>query len=368
MSNKEVTQINLSQVVANDDGSSANKVAYWGVENGELVIKTDIYKTAIHEGGANLASFSVESSAVFNINGESISIDEHIDGKDVRTDKDYQFSNGTIAMNQYALAKSGFGGKQVYLASGLPVEHYYTGTPELPKDKYKIKKAESFVSPKIFNATDELGNPTSLDRKRLVDVVSSDVYPEGVAAFYDLTVSYKGVQDNNLFKGEIVIIDMGSYTTDICLLGPDGTLRMGYVKTIRDGGFLKIFDNFKKGCVNGNIGVQVDKMPRKVIENALTTGILVTSRKNIDVSGIVENAINISTAEITSTVEFLLGDQLDFVTDIIAIGGGANLIKDHFSSYSNIITVPENPQFSNAIGYLKLATFFSEVDVIDDLT
>lgn len=360
-------KLNLSQIVANDDGSSANKVAYWGIEDGGLVVKTDLYKTAIHEGGANLASMGLEDGGTYGVNGQTFTIDETMDGIDVRSSKDYQYSNGAVAMNQYSLQRSGFSGKKVFLANGLPVEDFYRGTSDLPNDEYKQKKASAFLNAAILNAVDSLGSPSATDPESLVDVIGCSVYPEGAAAYYDMIISNNGDRNDDRFAGDIVIIDMGSYTTDICLIGRGGKVRTEYVKTLKDCGFLKIFDNFKKGCVSSGLSIQTNQIPRERMEEALLTKKLRTIRTDLDVSSIVDSVILSATAEITRGIELLLGDRLDYVTDIIAIGGGANYIKDHFPKFSDVIQVPENPQFSTATGYLKLATYFSSADITNDL-
>jgi hypothetical protein len=296
------------------------------------------------------------------------SIDETLDGIDTRADMGYQLSDGAVAMNQYSLSKCGFSGRDVYLATGLPVEDFYRGTSLMPLAEYKENKAAAFLNAEILNVIDETGTPAATDHKSLVNVVSSSVYPEGASAYYDMVISTDGVRDDSRFAGDVVIIDMGSYTTDICLVGKGGKVRQDSIKTIKDCGFLKMFDNFKKGCVASGLGIQTDRIPRERMEKALLTNKLETIRQEIDVKDIVEAVIKEITDEITTKTKLLLGDRLDFVTDIVAIGGGANYIKNHFTEFSEVIQVPSNPQFSTAIGYLKLATFFGTEDIENDLT
>lgn len=354
----------LSNIVANDDGSSYHKVSYFAKENGKITIKTCITPTNISEGNPNIQWGSKTNIAsIFDINGKIFTCDENTAGYDVRSRQDHQWSDGNIAMNQYALQKAGFGGKYVNLATGVPVEMFFNG-PNGTKDEELINKKESaFVEAQIKNKTDTKGNPTELDEGKLVTILSNTVIPEAIGAYMDLTINNDGT-DGKVYERDVLIIDMGSYTTDIAVVGPGGLIRKEFTKTLEDHGFLNIYDEFRTLCSQKKLGPK--RIPNKFIEEAFKTNKIEYLNASVDVEEVVFLVQEKCITPIILEIKRLLGDDINFLSAIIGVGGGAELIRDFFTGLTDVIDIPENPQFANSRGMLKTLAYAAGVGEVED--
>lgn len=359
--------VKLSSMVANDDGSSYNKLAWFAADaTGKLTIKTKKCATQIARGIPNLGITS-NDVAVINVNGETFTIDPYTQGYDVRGNDDHQFSNGLIACNQVALASAGFGGKKVFLSTGLPFETYFLGGNGKRNTVAIEKKENAYVNAKILNKTDDKGNPTLQDKSSLVEVVHNTVLPEAVGAYMDITLNIDGSPAKS-FDRDVLVIDMGSYTTDIALIGPGGRIRAEYSYTKKDMGFLKIYTKFVTELKRNSYAVG-DNISHAIAEKAFETGYLsMFGKGDVDVSGITSAVVRTVVREIIESINSRMGDQINTLAAIICVGGGAKVIKDHFGDLSDYIYIPEDPQFANAKGFLKLQVYRCGFSVEDDIT
>jgi plasmid segregation protein ParM len=134
------------------------------------------------------------------------------------------------------------------------------------------------------------------------------------------------------------IVDVGTYTVDIAL-DDDGE-----------------FVDSESGSVDYR-----EKMPYKIIEQVLRTGIFTASGKPIDYSEDVEEALS----PLRSATLSLLSEkwQRGTTVDVIYLsGGGAELVyEDVVDAYPQTKLVPE-AQLANARGYLYYANFAERTD------
>jgi plasmid segregation protein ParM len=267
-------------------------------------------------------------------------------------------------MGQQALREAGFGGKDVTLATGIPVQMYFSGEDGNKNDILLNRKKKAFVEADIKNKLDDKGNPTLIDTDTLVKVRSNTVIPEAVGAYMDLTINADG-SEGATYEGDVLIIDMGSYTTDIAVIGPGGLIRKEYVNTLEDCGFLNLYDKFRR--VAQEHGIKYGKIPSGRIETALKTGKLKVLNGEIDVSEVVEKVVEASITPIVERIKVLLADDIQFLEAIIGVGGGAELVKEYFGELGDAIIIPDEPQFANSRGYLKTLTYCNNLEVVDDL-
>ncbi len=358
-------KIKLSQIVANDDGSSYQKLSWFEYVNGAITIKHSIMPTKIAEGMPNLSiGGRNDDCGLFTVDGQVFTCDEHTDGYDVRSREDHQWSPGLIAMGQHALNKAGFGGNQVVLATGIPIQMYFSGQDGNPNQEILNRKSSAFVKAEIKNKIDGKGSPSLVDESSLVKVLSNTVIPEAVGAYMDLTIEADG-SDGAVFEEDVLIIDMGSYTTDIAVVGPGGRIRKEFVETLEDAGFLNIYDKFRKAAVE--TGLRLGTIPNNRIEAALKTRKLKVTNGEIDVSDVIDKVIEEAITPIIARIKILMGDKINFLSAIIGVGGGAEFIKQFFGELSKVIVIPKDAQFSNSRGFLKTLTYRAGKDVINDL-
>src|SRR5690606_37385436 len=175
-----------SELVANDDGSSYNKVAFYKKVDGKLAIETKIFPTNIQKGvdTTHVYTDHTGTNRVYSINGETFTITPNKDGYDTRS-ADHQFSNGLVAMNQFALESAGFGGKAIICINGLPVQNFFSGENGSRNEKIVGRKESAFRDAKILNKMNDKGHATEVDINRIVTVKKSIIMPEAVGAYYD---------------------------------------------------------------------------------------------------------------------------------------------------------------------------------------
>lgn len=356
--------VKLSEIVANDDGSSYQKVAFYAKKDGRLVIETQKYPTNISRGRIfSRMGQGSGNSRIYVVNGTEFTISPSQDGYDVREVPDHQFSDGLIACNQYALEMAGFGGKGITCINGLPIETFFLGE-KLVNVQRKMAAFEDAV---ITNAPDDSGKLTKVDESRLVTIKRSVVMPEAVGAYYDMLFNDDG-STRDPMEGRTIVVDMGSYTTDVCIINENRDIDNQYILTLKDRGFMWIFDNVVNALKANMLDTDFSEIPTNVLETAVTTGKLEQLGANKDVSDIVDPVISECVGVISRELFRVVGTNLSWMRRIIAVGGGANLIKQHFGKYSELVTVPDDNQFSNARGFLKFLVWGpSGLTIEDDL-
>ncbi|MEY8198498.1 MAG: ParM/StbA family protein [Colwellia sp.] len=360
------SEVKLSQIVANDDGSSYQKLSWFTFENGEITIKNSIMATKISEGMPNLSiGGSSSDCGLFTVNGQVFTCDEHTNGYDVRSRQDHQWSPGLIAMGQHALTKAGFGGQDVVLATGIPIQMFFSGEDGSPNQEIVTRKTNAFVNAEIKNQIDNKGTPNLVNENTLVSIVSNTVIPEAVGAYMDITINADG-SDAEVFDEDVLIIDMGSYTTDIAVVGPHGRIRKEFVETLEDCGFLNIYDKFRKAA--GEAGIRYGNIPNSRIEAALKTRELKVTNGSIDVGEVIDKVVEEAITPIVDRIKILIGDNINFLSAIVGVGGGAEFIKKYFGELSDVIIIPKDAQFSNSRGFLKTVTYRAGKDVVNDLS
>lgn len=364
----------LSLLVANDDGTSNHKVARWVPgKDGTPVIECSIHKNSVAQGSVNHSIGDFGSVArAYGINGESFTVDPTLTRPDeIRTVANHQYSGHQIAMVQYALEHSGFAGKKVIASLGLPLGDYYGGTDKRVNQELCSKKQSSFKGAEILNVPDMNGRPEGLDSDRLVTFEKLYILPESVGAFMDCYIDDSGKPQRS-WDNDVVVIDIGSNTIDVSMVGPSGSIRKDKILTLRDSGFLKIFDQLttifasERGWEN---------TPIRTVEKAFLSKRISVLGSEVDITSDCNKAVDNVMPDVMSRVRHLVGDDIHHLSAIILVGAGAETARDYFARTGNkedaalkqFITIPENPQFSNAKGFLKIATFMMGLAIEDDL-
>jgi plasmid segregation protein ParM len=373
MSNLKKEKLKLSEVVANDEGSSFQKVSFFKDDEVEgRVIKSILVRTNIARGKVN-ETFGMSNAchgAIYAVNGEVFTCDENTPGYDVRSLDDHQYSNGLVAINQLALEAAGFGGKSVTLATGLPIRTYYSGINGANKEII-AKKQKAFVDAEIYNDFDSSGDPTKIDSERLVTVKENNVLPEAIGAYIDVTVTAKG-KASALAKEltrDVLVIDIGSFTTDIAIVGNGGQIRKDYIDTYKDQGFFNIYDKLRSEITKKH---DIPEPKNEAIEEALKSEnkmLKLVGKSRLDISSCIRVVLDKEIPSIINKIKIKLKDEINSLDAIIITGGGAEIVKSHFEKegLAEVVIIPEDPQFANSRGYLKWLAYLSGKVIINDL-
>ena len=336
-----------------DDGRDSIKVVT-GFNSESNSFNCFAIKSQAVRGKEQLTSFKGKADSAyctedvwFSVSGSNTSLAKYADTRYY----EYQTSAHNRILIQHALLEANLSGQTVALATGLPLDLYYSGDG-LNNDLISMKKASLLKPVTNFNNTPP------------VTISSSMVLGEGVAAAYDCLLNNDGSVNEEFYamtlKRPITVIDLGGMTTDIATIieGVGGVYRdqsgsadLGAIELIKDIGItLK-----SKLCLN-NIP------PDNFIEESFKTHTYEVLGRTEDISEILVKAAK---NYVNKIEDFFVSKCRDGsnLGAVIFVGGGAALIqqilgqKGFSQIYKGKIILAPNPQFANAIGLWKAANY-----------
>jgi len=222
------------------------------------------------------------------------------------------------------------------LAAGLPVDHM--------RDADTLK--ETLVGQHLIQ-TDAC--------EIIANITEVMVMPQGYGSIYSQMLTPNGELNVHHTYMRTGVVDVGTYTVDVAL-DDDGE-----------------FISSESGSVEGGVYIAQEriasmlerdyreKVPYKIVEQVLRTGIFTASGKPIDYSHEVEDAL----APLRSATLGLLSEkwQRGTTVDVIYLtGGGAELVYEQVAeAYPQTKLVPQ-AQMANARGYLYYANFANRTE------
>lgn len=251
-------------------------------------------------------------------------------------------SSLNLVLVHNALRAAGFGGQQVKIASGLPVNAYFLGNTEQNKVLIEAKQKN-------------LSRPVECGIHAVATIAENVVVAEAIAAYFDSMIDMNGkpTEYYEEFKSSTVgVIDIGGKTTDCAVILP-GANAIDMKRTgSSDIGVLTMYD-----AINARIKAKEDfELPPNKLEKLVRTKTLVAGGEKIDVSDIVEDEMKKLAEKIFSAIHPKIGSGRD-LEYILIVGGGALLLKDYMKAHFKHALIPERPEFANARGMLKAAKY-----------
>lgn len=328
-------------------------IRYAGGDDGHFGIKivTDdwqkIYVPSRLSNGAQV--ISIGEGADDNMydagNGQTYTVSEDLPPIDTRFG-DYGLSDINRVLVNHALIKSGLGGQNVRLVTGLPVSDFYVGNAQ--NTDFIDRKVKSLLDHKVANRNATI---------KCANIVAHSVVSEAIAAFFDLLIDQDG-SINTAIKdmiadGPIGIVDIGGKTTDSAVIinggkGVDGS-RSGTAKL----GALSLND-----AVEARIKHQLalDSLTTARVERAVMTGTLRIFNKEHDVSALVNEEKHVLATQIIAEIKRKFRDAADLEA-VFFVGGGSLLLADQLAHLYPHAKIVDDPQFANARGMLKIAKY-----------
>jgi plasmid segregation protein ParM len=316
-----------------------------GVDDGFAC--TDI---VVMEGGKVTKTLAIASRARSGVHGTSViggdvggivpcyetegvqfTVGELADAESARFNE-YPFSAMNRAIVNHALRLAGLGGREVHIATGLPLSTFYKG--DKPNSEVIERKRKSITTP--VKAMDDGPMPI---------IVGHQVFPEGLAAWVDYAVGDDGNMRADADE-TVGVIDIGGRTTDVAVVLPGRRIDHARCGSA-DIGALNVVEAVRLS-LQQSTGFDVGGA---VIEKALRTRQLKMFGKVRDIGAEIDVAIAQSTDAVLREVNRRLGDGVD-IDRILLVGGGAHLFKEVANRYPNV-TIPESPEFANARGFAK---------------
>jgi plasmid segregation protein ParM len=340
-------------IVVVDDGFAYTKVAYYN-DASELVTHS------IASRGAYATSPMLDSNdQCINTymvkkpddtgHGQMFVVNKNVQNPmDTRFDE-YPYSPLNSAIIHHALHQAG-------VPEDRPIELVVTLPPRVmysPAKKAAIdKRANMLMNGQVTRLLDIDSSDFQGTSYTIADV---KVVSEAVVAQFDyyLDDACKPQRQRN---GSMVIVDIGGRTTDIAYIMLDDNNRP-VVDHNRTGteelGVLSILEALHhevNAVLARNEQPQMTDVNFTLMEKALGNGMFWQH----NVSDACERSIRSVSERVYHAVQKRIGNAYD-VDAIMFIGGGADIMRKALSQYQQVF-IPETPQFTNALGGLKLST------------
>lgn len=208
---------------------------------------------------------------------------------------------------------------------GLPILHFKSN-----KDKLKSNIMENRINTISFNGI-----------RRQIVITDCEVFPEGVGAYYSLQE-----EDKDMMNGkDLVIIDIGGRTTDICLLSYENGMRTISKPLTLFVGMINIYDDFIKST-NEKLTLNKElEDAEKILKNGL------------ELFGVKQD-LSFTRPVIKKYIDKILKElyiNYPIQTEkVILTGGGSFLLGDALKAYIPNLTIMDNSIFANAYGFKRV--------------
>lgn len=317
-----------------DDGHYSIKLIG---DNGEMIT---IPSRALQ--GRHIIQMGEDDGSFYSTEGTSYTVNEHLQNAEDTRFNDYPRSNLNRVLVHHALRLAGYGGKDVSIATGLPVSYYYLNSGE---------KNEVLINSKVLSLAKavESAKPTA-------KIVSNIVTTEAIAAYFDQLMDMDGhpsADHEELADAMVGVIDVGGKTTDCAVVHPGGTAVDSARSGSNDNGVLKL-----NSAVESKLRTEfdLDNVIPRMIESAIRHGKVKISGEEKDVSAMVNEEKQKLADAIMAGVRTKIGSgkDLDF---ILFVGGGAIVLRDQLAAHFPHARFPDRPEFANARGMYKIAKY-----------
>lgn len=323
-------------VVGVDDGHYAIKIV---LEDGSTFSVPSRGKA-----GRHIISWQGDETGLYKTEeGLDFTVHEHLQGADDTRFKDYPRSPLNRVLVHHALRQAGFGGKNVSIATGLPVSYYYLADG---------RRNDALISAK----QDNLRKTVTCGSQSMANIVRNVVTTEAIAAYFDQLIDMDGSPSDSydeLNESVVGVVDIGGKTTDCAVIFPGGQ----QVDTDRSGsndvGVLALYS-----AVESLLRVQfdLDNAPPRLIEAAIKTGTVKIAGEVEDVRDAVHAEKERLAEQVMAGVRAKIGSGKD-LDSVLFVGGGTIVMQEQLQKYFPNSRFVKQPEFANARGMFKIAKY-----------
>lgn len=246
---------------------------------------------------------------------------------------EYPFSGFNRVIIHHALREAGMGGKNVRIASGLPISSYFQGGQ--PNEAFIKRKIESVAK-----------SVETMDGSETANIIDHKVFPEGLAAFIDYAIDERGALVVDL-KKTYAVVDVGGRTTDVGVIVNGNQVDHARTKSSEIG----VLDVVEEISLEIQRAYGLPSIPVHKVESAIRSKTITFWGKEHDIHEIVDQSISTALTRIQREINRALGSAADIDT-VLLVGGGAFVFKDLQDLFPNIV-IPQDPEFANARGFAK---------------
>lgn len=340
-------QIDLMQLAVSDDGFQYNKTATWSAP-GKIKISVEQTNVAggIRPDTKMLISSEDSLPEVFLVDGVAHTVSESIPSRDAINprDKSFNLHAASVSVMARTLLRSGISG-DVHLLTTMPIDDYFS---KRGQDLVK-QKSEMLVKAKI-----EILDPSD-NSKELVPfkIVSADVKPEAMGAYYDWLLS----DDLEVRKErcDVIVLDFGGETADAVFVDDKSNYAQDSVQTYRNSGMKAIMEEVVAATASEISYWDTFSTVQK--EEIIRNRQLKKRNLTKEVDAAVQNLVD----KVVSGLTTYRSDILDRADNIILVGGTGQLVADTIKGlkydWASKVEVLPNAQSANARGILKFRTY-----------
>ncbi len=334
------------------------KKIFVGVDDGHYAIKvvledgTTLAVPSRGKAGRHLISTAWqgdEAGLYKTEEGNDFTVHEHLQSADDTRFMGYPNSPLNRVLVHHALRHAGLGGKDVSIATGLPVSYYYLADG---------RRNDALISSKQAN----LRKGVTCGTHPMARIAHNIVATEAIAAYFDQLIEMDGspsASADAMGESMIGVVDIGGKTTDCAVIFPGGN----QVDTDRSGsndvGVLMLYTTI--GSILQS-KFELDNVPPRLVEAAIRTGFVKIAGKTEDVSDVVRVEKERLAEQIMAGVRTKIGAGKD-LDSVLFVGGGTIVMREQLEKYFSHSRFVENPEFANARGMFKIAKYvFGEED------
>ena len=292
------------------------------------------YKTNIGLGGDGEQGFFTATKA------------SDIEAEDTRFNE-YPYGALNRVMVHHALRRAGLSGKDVQIATSLPVQTFFNADG-VNKDKVNLKNA-SIMMPVQAVAGDPCAH-----------VKVAKVYAEGVSAWIDYAIGADG-SENVVLDSPAAVVDIGGRTTDTVKVlaaltvekKASGTINKGVLDLVKE---IKLRIVRHPQVIEMFGDMQDSQVPRSMVEDVIKTGFFRRHSLNVDFSDAVANARQAIAGEILKDVEQRIAKGFDLQA-LLFVGGGSVVFREEIKRKFATAVFVEEAEFANARGMMKFMKY-----------
>lgn len=290
----------------------------------EFYYAADVGNYLFKDSKGNLVPAKVSPVKPYNSNADSLKI----------AGKTYYIGEGEYEINIKKYEKSNY---LPLLLAGIckSFDNEYVSVRlgvGLPLNQFKSCKDE------VINMLEETKYSVVYNGKpKVIEITTVDVYPEGISAYQHIIDDYSNI----IGSRDVILVDTGGYTTDICLISEDRATKLTSLQI----GSIHFYDAIKKALEDKYIDVKIDleKVRHYILNGFWYEGV------EQDISFAMNAA-----APLMEKIYNELKLNYPITTEItVLMGGGSELLADTFEDYISDLIVIDN-LFATANGYLEL--------------
>lgn len=337
----EKVAVTVPLLVAIDDGYAQTKTVGIPAAGGPVsqwLIRSSV-RTGRYGGTFNLSGAKGFGSYVTE-EGEEFTVSDKVEAENTQFDS-FHVSPMNRVLCHHALLTAGYGGRDVHLATGLPVADFFN---EDGRNDAKIEAKRANLLKSVRNVADGGIDPATL--------VKVSVGCQAIAAFVDYLVD-DDFNERDVPTDSVAVVDIGGRTTDVAVVLGGGELDASRSGT-ENIGVLDAYKGLTKG-IRTRYGVN-DKFTLTQLDQALREKSIVLWGERKDLTAEVDSVVQEQEAKIAREVERKLGSAANIQT-VLFVGGGSALFQNIYRHFRNGRMAPD-PEFANARGLRKYFTLY----------